>query len=115
AELRREHDGVPPVSNRAADELLVAADAIHIGRIEQRDTEIERAMNHIDRLPIVRGAVEIAHAHAAEPDARHDGSVRAEIECIHEVPPDLLRAACGAVLKRSLDLSRAGISRSLSR
>ena len=66
AELRREHDLVAAAGDRAADELLVRERAVHVGRVEEGDPELERAVDRGDRLALVGGAVELGHPHAAE-------------------------------------------------
>src|SRR3954470_16751800 len=40
-ELRRQHDAVAPVAYRAPDQLLVAADAVHVGRVEKVDAQLQ--------------------------------------------------------------------------
>ena len=54
AELRRQHDLVATTGDRAADELLVRARAVHVGGVEEVDAELERAMDRRDRLLFVR-------------------------------------------------------------
>src|SRR5205807_2630981 len=53
AELRRELDLVAPAGNRLTDEPLVRERAVHVGGVEERDTEIERAVDGRDRLVVV--------------------------------------------------------------
>ena len=52
--------------DRAADEHLVVPGAVHVGGVEERDAELERAVDGRDRLVPVARAVALAHAHAAE-------------------------------------------------
>src|SRR4051794_8269214 len=66
AELRRDHDAVAAVGDRAADELLVRERAVHVGGVGGVDAELERAVDRPDRLVLVAPAVELRHAHAAE-------------------------------------------------
>ncbi len=47
-----------PVANGAADQLLVAADAVHVGGVEEGHPELEGAMDRGDRLRLVAAAVE---------------------------------------------------------
>jgi hypothetical protein len=84
AELRREHDLASAPGDRAADEPLVVAElpAVDVGRVEERDTELERPVNRRDRLILVRLAVPGRHAHAAEPLRRHDEPL-AECPSLH--------------------------------
>jgi len=57
AELRREDDLVAAVGDRAADELLVLARAVDVGRVDQVDAEVERPVDRGDRLLFVGLAV----------------------------------------------------------
>src|SRR5205823_5609147 len=57
-----------PPANGPPDELLVGVRPVHVGGVEERDAEIERAVDRRNRLGLVGRAVELAHAHAAEPD-----------------------------------------------
>src|SRR5437764_1397429 len=68
AELRRQHDAVAPVADRAADQLLVRERTVHVGRVEQVHAEVEGAVDGGDRLRVVMSPVELRHAHAAEAD-----------------------------------------------
>ena len=69
-ELRREHDLVAAAGDRLPDEPLVRAPAVHVGRVEEGDSELDRALDRRDRLTLVGGAVELGHPHAAEPERR---------------------------------------------
>jgi hypothetical protein len=48
AELRRELDVVSPVLDGLADQLLVGEGAVHVGRVEEGDAEVERAVDGLD-------------------------------------------------------------------
>ena len=63
AELGRQHDLVAPAREGPAHELLVPADAVHVGGIEEGDAEFDGAMDGRDRFPIVAPAVELRHPH----------------------------------------------------
>src|SRR5207253_916720 len=67
-------------------QLLVAADAVHVGGVEHRDAELERAMDGLDRLLVVAAAVEIGHAHAAQTD-RGDLEPGTQLSLLHVKPP----------------------------
>ncbi|CAN5572169.1 hypothetical protein BH20ACT19_BH20ACT19_07730 [soil metagenome] len=67
AELGGEHDLVPAALDRPADEALVGERPVHVGGVEERHPELERAADRGDRLVLVGRAVELGHAHAAEP------------------------------------------------
>ena len=55
-----------------ADQQLVVAGRVVVARVEQGDAGVERGLDRGDRLRLVGGAVEVGHAHAAEPE-RGDG------------------------------------------
>jgi len=55
---------------RAADELLVGAGAVHLGRVEERHAELDGPLDRRDRLGLVGGPVELGDAHAAEAEGR---------------------------------------------
>jgi len=50
ADRRRDDDAVAAVGDRPADELLVGERAVHVGRVEERDPELERPVDRPDRL-----------------------------------------------------------------
>ena len=50
AALGGEHDLVAAACDRPADELLVRVRAVHVGRVEQRHADVERAVDDRDRL-----------------------------------------------------------------
>ena len=51
AELGRDHDLVAPALQRAAEQFLVLAPAIHVRAVEMIDAEIDRALDQLDRRP----------------------------------------------------------------
>src|SRR5439155_1364041 len=53
-----------PPANGPPDELLVGVRPVHVGGVEERDAEIERAVDRRNRLGLVGRAVELAHARA---------------------------------------------------
>ena len=63
---------------RAPDQLLVGVRAVDVGRVEQGDAEVERAVDGGDRLVVVARAVELRHAHAAEADGGDRQALAAE-------------------------------------
>ena len=69
AELRRELHLVAAAGDRPADQHLVVPGAVDVGGVEERDAELERAVDRGDRLVPVAVAVALAHPHAAEPEA----------------------------------------------
>jgi hypothetical protein len=85
AELGGEEDLVAAAGDGAADQLLVAADAVHVGGVEEGDAASSAWwMVAIDSASSP-AAVEFGHAHAAEADRRDFGPSRPQ--------PPLSRAA----------------------
>ena len=81
AELGGDDDPVAPALDRLADEDLVGVRAVDVGRVEERDPEIERAVDRRDAFGLVGRAVELGHAHAAEAEGGH--GERAEMTRVH--------------------------------
>ena len=79
AELRGEHHLVAAIANGPADQTLVGERAVDVGRVQEIDAEIDRAVNGRDRSLVIGPAVEVGHAHAAEPDRRNVRTVAAEL------------------------------------
>ncbi len=67
AELRREHDVVAATRDRLAEQLLVVAEAIHVGAVEHGNAAIERLVDELERLGIVALAIDTRQRHEAEP------------------------------------------------
>ena len=65
-ELRRDDDLFAPARDRLADEALVRERAVHVGRVQEGDAQIEGAMDRGDCPGLVGGPVELGHAHTAE-------------------------------------------------
>jgi hypothetical protein len=62
----------------AADHLLAAAPAIHVGQVEVVDAAIQRVADQPFRLGVIRIAIDPGHRHAAEADGGGHGAIRAE-------------------------------------
>src|SRR5207253_9373691 len=62
----------------AAYGAVVGERAVHVGRIEEVDAEVERAPDRGDRLVIVPAGVEVRHSHAAETECGDREVVGAE-------------------------------------
>src|SRR3954453_2515783 len=93
AELGRDHEVVAPLSlQRAADQLLVLAPAIHVGAVEMIDPEIDRAMDQLHPGLVVARPVSAGQRHAAEPDRQYLRPVPAD------PPPPALPAVAHHVL-----------------
>src|SRR5262249_20820607 len=72
---------IAAATERAPHELLVGERPVHVGSVEERHAEVERAMDGGNRLRLVARAVEFAHAHAPEADGRD--LERTESSCLH--------------------------------
>jgi hypothetical protein len=74
AELGGQLHLVSAAGDGLADELLVGERPVHVGGVEEGDSEIEGAVDGVDALLLVGRAVELAHPHAAQAE-RGDGQV----------------------------------------
>jgi hypothetical protein len=83
AELRRQLNAVAAVRDRTADQPLVLERPVHIRGVEEGHAQLERALDRGDRLALVRRAVELGHAHAAEPLCGYLEPLRAESSPLH--------------------------------
>src|SRR5579871_6792570 len=83
AELGGQHHVVAAAAYRPADQALVGERAVHVGRIEERDPELECPVDRGDRLLVVGLAVELGHAHATEALHRHLASLATESARLH--------------------------------
>jgi len=72
AELGGQHDVVAPLSDRPSHQLLVGVRPVDLGRVDQRDAQLEGAVDGANRLRVIAAGagVEGRHAHRAQPDAR---------------------------------------------
>ena len=75
ADLRGEDRAIAVApGQRAADQLLVAVRAVHVGGVDQRHAEIERLADDCDGGRVIPRCLEVVgmgHAHAAETDDAH--------------------------------------------
>src|SRR5258708_25853890 len=100
AELGGEDHLVAPSSDGASDQLLVPAHAIYIGRVEKGDAQLERPLDRRHRLVFVAPAIEVRHAHAAQPHRRHF-EAGAKCSLFHSLPfLSALRPATPPVTRR---------------
>ncbi len=58
--LRRHDHLAAPAFEGLSEQLLVRERAVHLGRIEQRDAEIDRTMDHRDRFVLLVGTDRLA-------------------------------------------------------
>ena len=93
AELGDDHGALAPAAQRLAEQRLVVAPAVHVGRVQEVDAEVERAMDDRDRLRVVSGAVRARHRHASEPE-------RADLEGAAAEPPSLDHARLPLTVRR---------------
>ncbi len=68
------------MTDGAADKLLVGADAIHIGRVEQGDAAIKREIDCRQRFCFVTGLVKFVHPDAAEAKCRNFEPLEPELD-----------------------------------
>ena len=68
AEFRRQHHLIAPALKGAANQFLVVAAAVGVGRIEEIDAKVEGAMDRRHRLLLLLGTIEFGHAHATQPE-----------------------------------------------
>ena len=78
AELRGEDHLVAPPLERPAQQLLVGVGAVDLRRVEEGAAELDGAVDGGDGFRLVRGAVRLAHAHAAKADGRDLKALLAE-------------------------------------
>jgi hypothetical protein len=91
-ELGREHDLVALALDRLADEDLVGVRAVHVRGVEQRDAELERAVDDLCRLVVVARAIERRHPHAPETDGAY--VERAKLAMLHARTVPASRRIC---------------------
>ena len=72
-------DVAAPRLQRASEELFVRERPVHLGRVEERHAELERAVDRGDRLALVGRAVGLAHPHAAEAEGGDFEPLAAEL------------------------------------
>ena len=67
AELGGDDDMLAIARQTAPDELFVAADPVHVGGVEERDAQLDGAVDGSDRFVVVAPAIELRHPHAPQP------------------------------------------------
>ena len=81
ARLGGHHGLVAAAGDRATHELLVGAAPVRLGRVDERDAEVERPAHRADALRGVRGAVVAGEAHRAEADRPDERPARPSRRC----------------------------------
>ena len=80
----------PAALERLAEQRLVVAPAVHVGRVEEVDALVERVVDHADRLVVVGVAVDARHRHQAQAEGRDLEAALAQLTLLH---PILLRTS----------------------
>src|SRR5207253_4984056 len=86
-ELRRHDHLRASARDGAAHELLVGERAVHVRRVEERDSQIERPLNRGDGLGVVATAVKLRHPHASQAEGRHREALPAKRAWLHMTTP----------------------------
>src|SRR6185437_4802082 len=82
-ELGREHYPVATIADRLSNELLVGEGSVHVRCVQQRYSELDRAMNRRDRFAVIMCAVEVAHSHAPESECGYFQAFTAKTSFLH--------------------------------
>ncbi len=77
AGLRREHDLIPPIPQRLADDLLSLAGGVDVGGVDEVEARVDGAVDHAHRLGVIGIALGPDH-HGAESRRAHRDAGRAE-------------------------------------
>ncbi len=83
AELGGHHHPFGALAHGAADQLLVAPDAVGVGGVEEIHPEVEGAVDRGERFRVVPPGVEIRHSHAAEAEGEDFEPLGAELARLH--------------------------------
>ena len=59
SKFRGDYNPLAPLAHNAADEFLIGANAVHVGRVEEGDTKIDRAVECRDGLDLVAVPIKI--------------------------------------------------------
>jgi 3-hydroxyacyl-CoA dehydrogenase/enoyl-CoA hydratase/3-hydroxybutyryl-CoA epimerase len=80
-------DRVAAIADRTPDQLLVTAYPVHVGGVQKRHAQIDRAVNGRDRLGFVGLPIEFGHAHATEAQRRYAQPVAQLSLLKHQLSP----------------------------
>src|SRR6266536_1819997 len=83
SKLCRNNDLFMAPSKGAPKQLLVRMRAVHIGGVEECDSELQGAINCSQRFLFVSSAVKIRHSHATETDCRDNRSTASKFSLFH--------------------------------
>lgn len=78
---------MPAAAQGFADEFLVEEGALHIRRVEEVDSEIERPVNGRYRFVIIRFPIEFGHPHAAKPHGGYHEALIPKFSLLHVCIP----------------------------
>src|SRR6185503_9446646 len=82
-ELSGDRHSIATIGDGAAEELFVGERPVHVRCIEERDTELDGAMDRSDRLRVVTARIELGHTHASESERGDTKSLRSESALLH--------------------------------
>src|SRR5213080_984862 len=85
------------LAQHLANQLLVVTRAVDVGRIEEIESDLDRALERRGGFSVVARAVELRHPHASEAQFRHHEPLAPEFSLFHK--PHSPEAFC-AVLDR---------------
>ncbi len=71
AEFGGEHRVNTPAFQLHLEKVLVVSASVHVGRVAERDTQVERPVDRLDGAMFVALAAGDRHAHAPDADRRH--------------------------------------------
>src|SRR5262249_34973187 len=99
-------------AQRLSHELLVRSPAVDVGRVEEVDARIERRGDGGERFGLVRRAVELAHAHAAETHHGKGEAFSSELALFHRggVCPSEGRDARATLTKMAVVLGKSAFA-----
>ena len=83
-ELRRDLEPLAAARNRAPHQLLVRVRPVDLGRVQERDPEVQRAVDRLEPRALVAAAVGVRHAHAPEPLRRHLEPLASKRPSLHQ-------------------------------
>jgi hypothetical protein len=85
AHLGRDHNALPGVAGQEApDDALAAPVAVDVGRVEERDSGLDRGPQHLHRVGLGHVPPVRAELPGAEPDHRNRPSRPAEYPLLHD-------------------------------
>jgi hypothetical protein len=85
SKFRREENLIALPSNRFADQDLVVAIAIGVGRVEKIYSQLDGTVNCCDRFFVVARAVKFRHAHAAQSQFGDQRAVLSQFSPLHDL------------------------------